>query len=218
MPEVVCDLTGYDPAIDILGVRLEMLKAQAKSAQIEIDKLNSKKGSMFHFIWQSLSHISQDRVKMEGTYDELLLNCDVLGLYKNIEKSHNSGIGIVNTEDSKGDARLAYYHIKQLSYESLVIYKERFDHVVKNYNAHQNPPIPPAETAIDFMNSLDDIKYYDLKRTVNNNRAMGTGQPPGTVNEMYEMISNFAANEMPTENYKSGSAAYVTQTYNDMYI
>jgi hypothetical protein len=53
-------------------------------------------------------------------------------------------------------------HIKQLNYESIVVYKERFDHIFKNYITHGNAPIGivPAYMAIDSMNSSEMISSF----------------------------------------------------------
>ncbi len=139
-PEVITNT--YVKAQDPNGFILESLKSQIKSRQSEIADMQRKRPGMYGYIITTLSIESEDKIKSDPGYDAFNLAKDPLALFNSISKHHGSGAGHISKEFGKSGARSEYLHLKQMSFESLVAFRTRFDQKLENYIAYGNDPIP----------------------------------------------------------------------------
>ena len=172
-PEIITNT--YVKAQDPNGFILESLKSQIKCRQSEISEMVKKRPGMYGYILSTLSAESEDKIKSDSTYDAFNLEKDPLALFNCINKHHGSGAGHISKEFGKSGARSEYLHIKQMSYESLVAFRTRFDQKLQNYVAYGNDPIKPEDIAMDFFHALDDVRYKPYKIHTMNQSSRGIG-------------------------------------------
>ena len=69
----------------------------------------------------------------------------------------------------KAESRRAYQACAQSTYESIVVFKERFDDLLDSYEEHGNPEMDPDDVAMDFYRALDNSRYAAFKTSMVNN-------------------------------------------------
>ena len=166
---------------------IELHKNRAKL----MAKMESDRTAFYAFMIDHLSRESLDEVKKDDKYDVFFKARDPLGLWLAIKRTHkigsDSGVSVIK----KSDARLKYANAKQGSYESITAYKERFDYLVDAYVTAGNAELADEDLATDYLRSLDDSRYRELKINIENDELMGYNKIPKTLSAMHALACNF---------------------------
>ena len=169
------------------GECYELSKHRIKS----IAKMRDDRAPFYACIIEHLSRESLDEVKKDSEYDQFDHDKDPLALWLAIKRTHkigsDSGVNIIK----KSDARQKYANAKQGSYEGITAYKERFDYLVDAYVTAGNKELDAEDIATDYLRSLDDSRYKELKYNIENDELMGYNQIPKTLSAMHALACNF---------------------------
>ncbi len=167
---------------------------------------------LYGFIWQYLSAESMDEVKNEGNYTKFNDDKDPEGLWQAIVKTH--GVNSISKvpEVLKRAARKEYQMLRQGGYESLIVYREKFEAALKTYKDQGNAVLDPKDSAMDFFDGLDPARYAQFKTDIHNGMTVGSIQAPATVNRVYELAANWIKTQAV---HKQGVATTYVTTHLD---
>ena len=137
-----------------------------------------------------MSAESEEKVRQVSNWEEIDQLKDPLLLLKAIKDIHLAAESGFNTKDRQ-KTRLLYSNLQQGDEETLLSFKEKFDHAIDAMEAvGQN--IPSSEDqAIDFLTKLNNSRYAPLKVQLENNQIMGLGKYPATLADAYKLASTF---------------------------
>ena len=74
----------------------------------------------------------------------------------------------------KCNVRKDYTSIKQGSHESIILYQECFDEVLKLYEGQENTKVEGINIVIDFFDGLDNTRCALVKATIINGITAGS--------------------------------------------
>ena len=154
-------------------------------------KMKDNRTNMFAFIMSTLSVDSEDALKQDDDYEEYAADNDPLRLWLAIVKWHQSGTTHQCAAIQKSEIRAQYYRMTQMSYETLITFKERFEDKKTAMELSENLVVDPAIAAMDFMAALDSVRYSEFKADVQNRMVIGDMEAPSTVTEIYRMVQQY---------------------------
>jgi len=149
-----------------------------------------------------VSNESLDALKLQEGWTLADEGKDPLLLWLLIEATHRVGIASRIPAVLKAESRRAYQACAQSTYESIVVFKERFDDLLSSYEEHGNPEMDADDVAMDFYRALDNSRYAAFKTSMVNNINSGAIEQPDTLNEMYTQA---AAYLIPTKQGHAGT-------------
>jgi hypothetical protein len=168
---------------------VEDWKESRKLAIRENIKIRSYAPQMFSKIMMHLSEESKAAVKESVDWEDIEINEDPVRLWNRVRETHLA-TSSANTELDKLRARNLYAKLYQSKNEPLVKFKERTLNALKVLKA-VNETVPSDQAvAMDFISRLDNSKFADLKKTLENNVILNTGKYPKTLNEAYTIANN----------------------------
>jgi len=192
------------------GFHREVIKTEVINRTKVIADMKNNRGALYSMLKGQLSSEGIDALKLRDGFDQMDALKDPLALWREIVITHSSGETHSGPLFSKKSTRDAYQTIKQISYESLVVFRERFEFVLEAYVAAGNPAMADADVAMDFLEALDSNRYDTFKAFVINNAAMGIQQPPATWQLMYLAITKHVCE--PERRNRGGNTIYATAT------
>jgi hypothetical protein len=175
------------------GFYKDQLREQYKSVQRDRTKMESDKLKLYAKIESYCSADSMDKIKMHESYTEELATYknDPATLLDLIRQTHL--LDDVRDTYAGADAmRDTFAEIKQMTNESIVKFKERFDDGLNLLKEYELPNIPSQkELAASFLRRLDNGRYAAMKATTQNNISAGIMSSFDTVAEAYFYASSF---------------------------
>lgn len=183
------NIEDYDLQDDPYGLKIEEYKADVKEYKRMMAEHEMNAPKLYATICNKLSAESMDEVRRHEAYEEFNREKDPVALWAAITELHQVPTTSKITAYVKKAARDEYHSIKQGPFESIVIYKQRFDAGWEAYRDLDNPPMDESDVAMDFMDGLDDARYADFKVGLTNDISRGAISLPTTVNEMYVLAS-----------------------------
>jgi hypothetical protein len=180
------DPAKYNLSEDPHGVNLDAYRQDCKDYRKMLTKHSENEPKLYATIYGKLSVESLDEVKRHPNFADFNRNKDPLEFWLAItEVPTQSKIqGLV-----KKVARDTYNATAQGAYETIIIYKQRFDAAWEAYRDMENPEMDETDFALDFQHGLDDTRYADFKVSLLNDIDQGAIEVPSTVNKMYLLAS-----------------------------
>ncbi len=81
--------------------------------------------------------------------------------------------------------------MRQGPYESIILYKERFNNVLKAYVNQGNPKMGDEDVAMDFFCGLDNARYAGFKTEILNRLTAKSITQPANLNAMYLLANQW---------------------------
>ena len=203
----------FDLEDDPYGVNLDLMKDKTKTRGRLIDKMRNDRSAFYSFMVDHLSHESMDAVKLLDEYELMNRTKDPLLLWLAIKQTHKVSTNSSVSTVVRAEARKRYKDAKQGAYESIVTYKERFDHLLEAYKDMNNAEMNEEDIAMDFFEGLDDTRYGEFKTSYLNDLTMGTQTAPTHVNEIYTKASKYLTPKRATR--AGGGSAFVSKSKSD---
>jgi hypothetical protein len=126
---------------------------------VRIGKLDSDCIQIFSVIWNQLSaeskQIFMQNDQWPGIQDQ---RNDPLTLWQIINSTHTIIQAMGNEQLDRMTAREAYNRLRQADQESLGMFKERYDRIIRTIQAYGIDPPNDADQAADFINKLDPVR------------------------------------------------------------
>lgn len=164
---------------------------EVKARMKQVIKMKDNRTSMFAFILSTLSEDSEDALKQDADYEEYTAQNDPLRLWKAVVKWHQSGTTHQCAAIQKSEIRSQYHRMSQMTYESLITFKERFEDKKTAMELSEGSVIAPEVAAMDFMAALDSVRFCEFKADIQNRMVLGDMEPPSTVTEIYRMVQQY---------------------------
>lgn len=179
------------------------------------EELEELKTKAYNYIKRHMSPESWEEAKQDPNWNaqdaQVELTRDPYLLLQAIKRTHTGHRTGVNTIDVE-NAQNAYQNIRQLSNQSLVAYKDYFDHKVNTLGALGLQRPTDAQQAVKFIRGLEDSRYSELKQHFYSHARAGTGDYPTTLVAAYTVASNHFQ-KSKTKNTSYG-VAYVANKEN----
>jgi hypothetical protein len=166
------------------------VSSQIKARCNRIEKYEEKKVEFYALIWAHISSESEDKVEAHKDYPVFNASLDPLGLLVAIFETHmcdQSG----NPIEDRRISRERYAKCQQGPTELLSVFKRRIDDAIMNMAQMECSEITQQDLAADFISKLDNSRFSDLKVSLANNAAMGTGAYPKTLADAYALASSW---------------------------
>lgn len=164
---------------------------ERKAVHKEIRIMKSVRPKIFNDLLDTLSPDSDDLVKRHAEYQIAFEERCPSHLWKIIELTHAIQAENGNAIVKKAYARACYSTLMQGPYESVVLYRQRFDDAYKSYIAAENVPKADEECAMDFFNSLDCNQYKEFLRDIRNKWSCGELDEFDDIQEVYNLVSQY---------------------------
>ena len=157
------------------------------------EEIEETKTKVYHYIKKHMTPESWEEAKRDPEWSAENANVELLRepflLFQAVKRTHSGHRTGIETLDIE-NAEMSYQNIRQLPNQTLLAYKDYFDHRV-NTLATLGLAVPSAEQqAIKFIRGLDDARYSDLKLHFYNHARAGTGDYPKTVVLAYNIATN----------------------------
>ena len=137
-----------------------------------------------------MSAESEEKVRQVDNWEKKDQQKDPLLLLKAIKDIHLAAESGFNTKDRQ-KTRLLYSNLQQSNQETLLSFKEQFDHAIDAIETvGQNFP-SSEDQVIDFLTKLDNSRYAALKVQLEKNQIMGLGKYPATLADAYKLASTY---------------------------
>ena len=176
----------------------------------QILDMEADKPKVYAFIWSNLSQESKEKVQEDPNYPIYQASQDPLSLWLRIARTHIVG-DVRISPIALHLAKETFSNLRQGQTESLVQFKKRFDEAITTIEAIDPLEVPSQlERATKLLMSLDKHRYGDLRVTLENNTSRGLETFPQTVNQMFEIASNFKV--LTTTGSIIDATAYVTKS------
>ena len=205
------DELGNDP----YGIHKSEFNKRMEMFLRKEEELEELKTKAYNYIKRHMSPESWEEAKQDPNWDaqdaQVELIRDPFLLLQAIKRTHTGHRTGVNTIDVE-NAQNAYQNIRQLSNQSLVAYKDYFDHKVNTLGALGLQRPTEAQQAVKFIRGLDDSRYSELKQHFYNHARAGTGDYPTTLVAAYTVASNHF--QKSTTRSSSYGVAYVASKEN----
>ncbi len=153
--------------------------------------MQDDRAKLFAMIMMYLSDESLDAVKKEPTWTKIEDEADAEGLWKLVEQKHNVHTASEVKEITKLTARANYQMIHQVSYETIIAYKEQFNFALKSYEDQGNKKFEPEDIAMDFFRGLDNAGHRTFKMDYINGLMSKVINPPKDLNEIYFLANQW---------------------------
>ncbi len=116
---------------------------------------------------------------------------DPEGLWVYIEKTHKENTVSKVPTVTKMSARTTYQQMRQGPYESIILYKERFNNALKAYMDQGNPKMGDVDIAMDFFHGLDNTRYAGFKTEMLSGLIARSIAQPANLNVMYLLANQW---------------------------
>ena len=137
-----------------------------------------------------------------------------LKLWLIVRESHQTRSSSRVQSILKADAREGYQTCRQGPHESVLTYRERFEHVLNVYESTHGAEVHPEDAAVDFLRGLDSARYGNFRINIENDLLMGSIKAPNNVQEMFQLAANF---KTTVKNVKMGGVTvFATQRLDDV--
>jgi hypothetical protein len=100
--------------------------------------------------------------------------------------------------------------MRQRPYESIIVYKERFNNAMKDYINQKNPKMGDDYIAMHFICKLDNRRLEGFKTEILNGLTMKSIMQPVNLNEMYLLAKQLV------KPFTRGNAAGFASTFHTM--
>jgi len=183
------------PSLDTMGEGYETASEEVKNDALKVitteyAKENSRwmiaKPKVFATIVSILSPAARAHLETDVDWIPTYENQDPLTLWNLIKNNQLLETQNISKETVRYELRNKYGIMKMKSEESLLDFRHRFDLIVSNMTSAGCDTIPNKESqALDFIFRLDDVRYEDFKRTLNNGVIQKTIKWPTTIEQAY---------------------------------
>jgi hypothetical protein len=200
----------YDLQNDPNGLNKLAYLEDMKEYRKEIKAMEKDRPKLYALILQYLSDESLEEVKREDGWDDVEEATDPEGLWTFVEKTHKvNTISKVPTV-TKMSARMTYQQMRQGPYESIIVYKERFNNALKAYIEQKNPKMGDVDITMDFFRGLDNGRYAGFKTEILNGLTAKSITQPANLNDMYLLVNQWV------KPVTRGNAAVYASTFHTM--
>jgi hypothetical protein len=165
---------------------LERLKARSRV----LESRKNDRMSLFGVIWGNLSTESRDKIKEHHAWEEIDISKDPLDLWLVILETH-LGNATGNAAQDKMRARTAYASLRQKNNESVADFHTRTLNAIQVMEAVEQVVPSEEDRSVDFLGRLDNLRYADLKKQLENNATLGIGGYPQTLTDAYNLAANY---------------------------
>ena len=181
---------------DPYGLKLENHKIKLRQYYSEKQQAINLRPKMFAELISLISVMSEERVKAHRDY---ACKADVSGILNPAELAiivddvHVNGM-TTNQLDRQRRARANYNNSKQVLNQPLSQFKEINDtlfRVMANAGCHEGK-MTDEERADDFLHKVHPQYYGEVVATLDQNRLLGLGGYPQTVEEAYSILSQWS--------------------------
>ena len=166
-------------------------KAKIKAYILRTDRMAQQRIQVYSTLFGQLSMSSRIRLKQNDKWPEIEKSKCPRLLVAAIRESHlitETGFLLKDIHE----IRKTYYALSQEASESLAAYKNRFDHILKQFKTLAPDKIPDdAAQAIDFVTSLDKERYGQMQIDLDNNAALKICEYPEDLQKAYVVVANY---------------------------
>ena len=189
-PEIIIDENELTAEADPFHLKLEVIKAQIKNRESEIQSIKERKPQLYAAIWGQLSRESRDQAKRHDFWEVVDQSKEPLHLWRIVEETHMNETSSNPTLDRQ-NAKIKFERTWQYKAESITDFKDRFDYLYEHYIAMGNPELDDQSLAMDFLMKLDNSRYTEFRNYLMNGVTTGTVAYPNTLSGMYNQAVNF---------------------------
>lgn len=195
----------YVPAIEAFGAEIyNALPVKEKSSvngaaqsTFMSDRRQLAKDNTAMF-WELLLFCDpQGREKIEATpayiQEDLSKTPNPLVLWMEIVKVYQATkiSTVADPAARRHEARAAYNTLRQGERQSDYDFKCEFDGAIAMMAIADVPAMDQSDLAMDFLSKIDRNRYIGLIESINNNRALGAGERPETVEAAYGAVCDY---------------------------
>jgi hypothetical protein len=84
-----------------------------------------------------------------------------------------------------------YHQMRQGPIESIISYKEHFNHALQAYKDNNNPVMDDADNVMDFFRGLDNTQSAEFKTVILNGLTSKLLTAPKNWNEMFQLANQW---------------------------
>ena len=196
VPEVQYDADDFSPENDPFGIYRDEVKLRLKLAIEKSHLLEDQRVKFYHTILQNCSLEVEDAIKRLPAWDSQDPNIRIRGsnspfrLWTAVRAVCSQQSQVGNVQLQLSEAKQAYELLLMSSFDSLVLFKEKYDNARINYEHRRGQPIANPEAAMDFIRKLDKSRFSTYIQSVYSDSNRGIKNPPQTVQEAYLEASN----------------------------
>jgi hypothetical protein len=184
---------------------------ECKTRLKTIHRLDEQKDSFFATIMSKLSDESEEMVMLDNDFEAANRAKCPLTLWKIIKKTHASSSNSRVPEFNKLEIRQTYTKISMGYFETLIVFKQRFDAARLAYDAaHTDQVLKETDVVMDYLDALCPQRYSLFKTSYMNDLVMETVSPIKTLNEMHLKASMFVVNTTQKGSHTTGSVYAAT--------
>jgi hypothetical protein len=192
-PEVVFDRARIKDKDDI--VYKKVIETRVVKREEAIARAEDSKPKLYHAILSILSSEGEEAVRKHKNFKTKAEDPkDPLELWRVVRETHMVPSNNPDVDTVKMQCRYKYASIKMSDYETIASFKPRFDFIRKASVDAGNQESEPLDTAMDFLQALNDKQYGDFRVNLLNDKTAGVGNFPSNLEEMYIRASSFLVN------------------------
>lgn len=180
----------FDAENDPLGLHRATLLEEMKARTKAIIEMESKRTALFAVVWGQISQESEQVIMQHDNWPLVEPHDDPLALWRVITETHVV-MATGNAQVDRNTARESYARMHQDSSESLVQFKERFDHAIRALEAYGVPLPIEQDIAADFINKLDSARYTHFKVELMNNTMLTGAEYPANLTDAFNKASRY---------------------------
>lgn len=165
--------------------------AMRKSVFKEKAQMVELRPKIFADIMNRLSEESEDVTKRHAEWNECYNQRCPSHLWQILVETHSIRADNNAAVVRRAHARVSYNTVKQFGGELLVSFRERFEYTYDSYVVAGNEALDDETKAMDFFVALDDQRYSEFKRKVNNEFAGEERDPYGNVMAVFLHVQSY---------------------------
>jgi len=199
---------NYDSTTDPHGFIKSEIKETIKERMSIIRKMEQDRPNLYGFMLSKMSAESEDEFKRHKDYTTINEKKDPLDLWLALKELHlvttiskNSAVILLQSKED-------YTKLKMGEYETLTVFKERFDNKLVAYSSASGTTQSEQESAMDFLNKLCRTRYGQYFAYKINEINMDPTKVPKTVNEVYIQAKAFIS--LTPSKTPGGNATFAT--------
>ena len=184
------DISDFGDMSDALGVN-KILYLEACKANLKEEMLRKSKWvSLFAFMMERMSEISEELVRLDSGFAQANTDKDPLALWKILRATHASASSTRVKPFNLLEVRQTYTKIAQGRYETLIAFKTRFDAALAAYN-ELHTDLEEPHTAMDYLDALCPDRYHAFKTEYINDLVMESVTEIKTLASMHARASSY---------------------------
>ena len=203
------DVKNFGPMDDALGLNKMLYLEACKGIAKEEAVMRSKWISLFAFMMERLSEISEELVRLDTAFANADRDKDPLALWMIFQATHASASSTRVKPFNLLEVRQGYTKIKQGRYETLIAFKRRFDAALAAYN-ECHTALEAEFVAMDYLDALCPDRYGEFKTDYINDLVMESVTEIKTLVKMHERASSYVVSANVRHPNISGSVYTAT--------